>query len=87
MATRGSQNRLRAQDLARILCAVDERVMMQGLLLRQELCPTTFELLDKYLELALFILGIIPGSAGTITLIRLLVRLIKVARGLIARFV
>lgn len=85
MATRGSRKRFSAADLARVLCAVDERIMTQALLLRQETCPTTLELIEQYLRLVEFLLGLLPAGAVAAAAIRLLVRLVRLARQVIER--
>ena len=50
-------------SLARILCAVDEGLLMRALALRYETCPTTQESVESLLEILFIILDLLPLPA------------------------
>lgn len=49
-----------AEDLTRVLCAVDERILAEALHQRERQCPTTWELLIAYFQLIMLVLRRIP---------------------------
>ena len=52
-----------ATSLARILCAVDESVLLEALEQRYRECPTTQESVEKLLEVLFIILDLLPLPA------------------------